>query len=108
MSTTVSSSRPGNPQPGNAGKDAAAATVSAKPMAMVAAIGSDISEPGLVPRALQALDEGGVELIAIQHQIRNVDVQFIVDRKHFEQSVRVLHGALVERAARALSGRAAA
>ena len=84
------------------------ATVSAKPMAMVAAIGSDISEPGLVPRALQALDEGGVELIAIQHQIRNVDVQFIVDRKDFEQSVRVLHGALVERAAPALSGRAAA
>ncbi|MDV2977714.1 ABC transporter permease [Pseudarthrobacter oxydans] len=32
MSTTVSSSRPGNPQPGNAGKDAAAATVSAKPV----------------------------------------------------------------------------
>ncbi len=32
MSTTVSSSRPGNPQPGNAGKDAAAATVSTKPV----------------------------------------------------------------------------
>jgi ABC-type uncharacterized transport system permease subunit len=32
MSTTVSSSRPGNPQPGKAGKDAAAATVSAKPV----------------------------------------------------------------------------
>ena len=32
MSTTVSSSRSGNPQPGNAGKDAAAATVSAKPV----------------------------------------------------------------------------
>lgn len=32
MSTTVSSSRPGNPQPGNTGKDAAAATVSAKPV----------------------------------------------------------------------------
>src|SRR5690606_17995195 len=40
------------------------AAVSAKPMAMVAAIGSDISEPGLVPRALQALEEAGIELIA--------------------------------------------
>lgn len=72
---------------------------------MVSVIGSDISEPGLVPRALAALNEAGVEMIAMQHQIRNVDVQFIIPRSLFDDAVRALHEALVitggERAARA-------
>lgn len=85
-----------------------AATVSAQPVAMVAAIGSDISEPGLVPKALRALGEADVGLLAVQHQIRNVDVQFIVERGEFERAVRALHAALVEEAAPAHNGRAAA
>ena len=72
------------------------AAISAHPVAMVAAIGSDISRPGLVPDALRALDEAGITMIAIQHQIRNVDVQFIVECRDFEKAVRILHHALVE------------
>jgi aspartate kinase len=82
--------------------------VTSQPVAMVAAIGSDISEPGLVPRALLALEEAGVSMIAIQHQIRNVDVQFIIDREDFDRAVRVLHEALVENAAQPATKRAAA
>ena len=84
------------------------AAVSAQPVAMVAVIGSDISEPGLVPRALRALDEVGVPMIAMQHQIRNVDVQFIVAREDFDVAVRGLHSALVEEADSAADDRAAA
>lgn len=73
--------------------------VVAQPVAMVAVIGSDISEPGLVPRALVALEEAGVGMIAIQHQIRNVDVQFIIERDDFDRAVSVLHEALVENGA---------
>lgn len=72
------------------------ATISSSLVAMVSVIGSDISEPGLVPRALLALDRAGVEMIAMQHQIRNVDVQFIVEREAFETAVRALHDALVD------------
>ena len=75
---------------------------------MVAAIGSDISERGLVPRALQALDDAGVPMIAMQHQIRNVDVQFIVAREDFDAPVRALHSALVEEADSPADDRAAA
>ena len=75
---------------------------------MIAAIGSDISEPGVVPRALRALDGAGVLTLAVQHQIRNVDVQFIVERSDFDRGVRALHAALVEDSAPAGSGRAAA
>jgi aspartate kinase len=81
------------------------ATISVQPVAMVAVIGSDISEPGLVPRALLALDRAGVEMVAMQHQIRNVDVQFIVACENFETATKALHAALVEKAPIAESGR---
>jgi len=84
------------------------AAISAQPVAMVAAIGSDISRPGLVPDALRALDEAGIAMIAMQHQIRNVDVQFIVESRDFDEAVRVLHRALVEDEDRAAQGRRAA
>ncbi|MHA6718085.1 aspartate kinase [Sphingomonas sp. RS6] len=83
------------------------AAISSRPVAMVSVIGSDISEPGLVPRALLALDAAGITMIAMQHQIRNVDVQFIVECDAFEDAVRALHEALVD-GADAASGRAAA
>lgn len=72
------------------------AAVSARPYAMVAAIGSDISARGLVARALDALDRAGITVLALQHQVRNVDVQFIIERDSFDEAVRVLHAVLVE------------
>lgn len=73
------------------------ATVTVQPVAMVAVIGSDISEPGLVPRALMALEQAGVVMVAMQHQIRNVDVQFIIACEDFERAIKALHAALVEK-----------
>ncbi|MCJ2187158.1 aspartate kinase [Novosphingobium beihaiensis] len=72
------------------------AAVTTQPVAMVSVIGSDLSEPGLVPRALTALDKAGIGMIAMQHQIRNVDVQFIVASQDFDAAVRTLHGALID------------
>lgn len=84
------------------------AAISAHPVAMVSAIGSDISRPSLVADALRALADEGIGVIAMQHQIRNVDVQFIVDVTHYDAAVRALHGALVECDEAALEGRRAA
>jgi len=89
-------------------KDFPEACISAQPVAMVAAIGSDLSRPGLVPDALLALGRAGIGILALQHQIRNVDVQFILESQDFEAAVRVLHKALVEdREARSEGRRAA-
>lgn len=71
------------------------ADVSARPVAMVAAIGSDIARPGLNRDALGALADAGIDIIAMQ-QLRNVDVQFIVEPEHFDAAVRALHRALIE------------
>ncbi|WP_194953813.1 aspartate kinase [Sphingopyxis solisilvae] len=89
-------------------KDYPEAAISAQPVAMVSAIGSDISRPGLVPDALRALDDAGIVMIAMQHQIRNVDVQFIVEGRDFDAAVRVLHKALIEDIDASAEGRRAA
>lgn len=84
------------------------AAISAQPVAIVSVIGSDISRPGLVPDALQALADAHVPIVAMQHQIRNVDVQFIVDVDHYETAVGALHRALVEDGAEPAEDRRAA
>ena len=72
------------------------ASISAHPVAMVSVIGSDISRPALVADALAALADAGINIVAMQHQIRNVDVQFVVDIDDFEAAISALHRALVE------------
>ncbi|MBY8823406.1 aspartate kinase [Sphingomonas colocasiae] len=72
------------------------ASVSASPVSLVSLIGSDISRPSLVADALKALAAEGIGIIAMQHQIRSVDVQFIVDVEDYDGAVRALHRALVE------------
>jgi len=84
------------------------AAISAQRVAIVSIIGSDIARPGLVSVALQALADVDVPIIAMQHQIRNVDVQFIVDVGHYEAAVGALHRALVEDEAEPAEDRRAA
>lgn len=72
------------------------ASISTQAVAMVSVIGSDIARPGLVPDALNALAEADIAMIAMQHQIRNVDVQFIIGCEDFDRAIKALHVALVE------------
>lgn len=75
------------------------ATVTAQSVAMVSVIGSDLAEAGIVQRGLKALTDAGIGMFAMQHQICNVDVQFMVAVSDFEDAVRALHAALIEEAA---------
>ncbi|WP_336968819.1 aspartate kinase [Sphingobium aromaticiconvertens] len=84
------------------------AAISTQAVAMVSVIGSDIARPGLVPDALNALGEANIGMIAMQHQIRNVDIQFIIDCADFDAAIRVLHERLVEQAFDKAEGRQAA
>ena len=84
------------------------ASISAHPVAIVSVIGSDISRPGLMTDALQALADAHVPIVAMQHQIRNIDVQCIDDVDQYDTAVRSLHRALVEDDREAMEGRRAA
>lgn len=84
------------------------ASISAQGVAMVAIIGSDIGKPGLVCDALRALNDAGIDVIAMQHQIRNVDVQFVIDVVQFDAAIQALHQALIEVGDVEVEGRRAA
>lgn len=84
------------------------ASISAQGVAMVAIIGSDIGKPGLITDALHALADADIDVIAMQHQIRNVDVQFVIDVSQFDAAIRVLHRALIEVDDEVAEGRRAA
>ncbi len=74
------------------------AEIAARPMAMVAVIGSDLSQVSVLARGLDALEQGGVRPLAAQQGVRRVEVQFLVERDARDQAVKLLHDALVGKA----------
>lgn len=75
------------------------AEVSIRKVAIVAAVGADISGLNVMLEGLGALDAAGIPEPAAQTARRDVDVMFIVPHGQREAATRVLHGALVERGA---------
>lgn len=71
------------------------AQVSARSLAVVSAIGRDLSGLKAFSRGLAALEEAGIDVIAAHQTPRNVDIQFIVARDQGDHAVGVLHSTLV-------------
>ncbi len=65
-------------------------------VALVAAIGTNMKVPGFLARAATALARANINILAVGHCLRQVNMQFIVEEKSFEGAVRALHAALVE------------
>ncbi|WP_370206730.1 aspartate kinase [Pararhodobacter marinus] len=71
------------------------AQLSARNLAVVSAIGRDLSGLKAFSRGLAALEEAGIDVIAAHQTPRNVDIQFIVARDQADHAVGVLHSTLV-------------
>ncbi len=71
------------------------ASVSARSLALVAAIGSDLSEMSVLRRGLEALEAAGIRVEAAQQGLRRVEVQFLVPREELSASIRALHECFV-------------
>ncbi|MCO6383450.1 MAG: aspartate kinase [Vannielia sp.] len=71
------------------------AQINVRSMAMVAAIGRDLSGLKAFSRGLTALETADVEVIAAHQSSRNVDIQFAVARDDADRAINVLHRALV-------------
>jgi aspartate kinase len=65
-------------------------------VALVSAIGSDMQVPGLLARAVRALADDAIGIVAMHQSMRQVDMQFIVDADNYEGAIRSLHGGLIE------------
>lgn len=65
-------------------------------VAIVSAIGSDMQIPGILARAVKAIADRDVSVLAMHQSMRQVDMQFIVNESDFDASIKGLHRELVE------------
>ncbi|MGR3761756.1 aspartate kinase [Roseobacteraceae bacterium NS-SX3] len=76
-----------------------AAEVSVRSLAIVSAIGRDLSGLRVLSSGLLALEAADVLVIAAHQAPRNVDVQFVVSRDGLSAGIKALHGAFTGAAA---------
>ncbi len=72
------------------------AQISVRNLAVVAAIGRDLKGLKVLSRSLAALEDAGIDPVAVQQTTRDVDAQFIVPRDKMDDAIRTLHRELVE------------
>jgi len=72
------------------------ANITTRKVAVVSAIGSNMKLPGFLARAAAALAENGINVLALDQCMRQVNMQFIIEREHFDAAQIALHRRLVE------------
>lgn len=65
---------------------------------IVSVIGTNMRIPGFLSRASSALFSAGINVLALDQTLRQVNIQFVVDRADFETAQKVLHHEFVEKA----------
>lgn len=72
------------------------AEVNQQKVAIVSAIGSDMQIPGILAKAVQAMANKNISVLAVHQSMRQVDMQFFVNESDYDDTVKSLHTALVE------------
>ena len=73
------------------------ARVTTREVAIIAVIGSNMKIPGFLSRAATALAGSGINVLALDQCMRQVNMQFIIDRDKFKEAQIALHRELVEK-----------
>jgi len=72
------------------------AEITQRKVAIVSAIGSDMKTTGMLAKAVKAIAEQEVNVLAMHQSMRQVDMQFVVDEEDYEKAICSLHKELVE------------
>ncbi|PWM73932.1 MAG: hypothetical protein DBX90_13940 [Lentisphaerae bacterium] len=72
------------------------AAITTREVAIIAVIGSNMKLPGFLSRAAKALAEAKINVLALDQCMRQVNMQFIIEREDFEKAQKALHHELVE------------
>ena len=72
------------------------ACIKVEDVALVAAIGSNMSFPGFLAKASSKLAAAGINILAVDQCMRQVNMQFIIHVNDFEAAVKALHAGTVE------------
>lgn len=75
------------------------ASIETADVAIIAVIGSNMKIPGFLSRAARALAEAGINILALDQCMRQVNMQFIVSPADFKSAQIALHRELVEKEA---------
>jgi len=73
------------------------AKISSCPVAIIAVIGTNMKLPGFLSRAATALADAGINILALDQCMRQVNMQFIVGREFYSEAQIALHRELVEK-----------
>lgn len=72
------------------------ADILVKKVALVSAIGSNMADTWVLPTAVHALANAGVEILGLHKCMRQVDIQFVVEEDDFQKAICALHKNMVE------------
>ncbi|SBS28115.1 Aspartokinase 3 [Marinomonas spartinae] len=72
------------------------AEISQRKIAIVSAIGSDMKTTGMLAKAVKAIAEQDINVLAMHQSMRQVDMQFVVEEEDYEKAICSLHKELVE------------
>ncbi|NDW17944.1 aspartate kinase [Dysgonomonas sp. 216] len=68
--------------------------VHSREVAIVCAIGSNIAKPGFLARATSALANEKINVLSFGQSLRQVNMQFIIERNDYEDAIKVLNKSL--------------
>ncbi|GLQ05920.1 aspartate kinase [Sneathiella chinensis] len=77
-------------------EDLPSAGIRTRKVCLVSVIGSNLGTPHMFAKAVSALSDAGLDLLAAQQPSRKVDMQFILPEAAFNGAISTLHEALVE------------
>ena len=72
------------------------AHMSLRKVAIIGVIGSNMKIPGFLAKAATALSDANINVLALDQCMRQVNMQFIIERDDFQQAQIALHRKLVE------------
>lgn len=73
------------------------ASINIRKIAIVSAIGTDMNRPDVLKDSVSILSSRDIDILALHQTMRLSDILFMIDEKHYEESIRALHEELVER-----------
>ena len=75
--------------------------VTVQPAAVVCVIGSNIAIPGVLARAAQVLADNKINVNCVSQSLRQINMQFVIDRADYRKAIAALNKALCLEGARA-------
>ncbi len=72
------------------------ADIMVRKVALVSIIGTNMADTWVVPTAVHALANAGVEILGLHKCMRQIDIQFVVEENKFQKAITALHKNLVE------------